>query len=404
MRLHPPATLLCATALLTLTACPSAPKGEPAKTDPTAEQAPAEQPEVAAKPEDTKQPEPTDKPEVVEPDPAPAPAPGSWASLVAPAPALSKAPADSVLAEVRAHAKPVALVSSEAGLKLVSLAGMNKVLVPGPVDKAMYDPRSGIVLMIRDTSLLAIDLAAPVPAGQLPKVTMLSSKATSEAELLLVYPDRHAVVSQSDPGAMYLRVEFSATPSLALQSPMYPPEDEAAAPAPLGLLDSAWFSSRVDRHAWPAPTPGSGAIEFPYMPDDGKALNPAFEDRCASYHCGASLPLGVGGYELVVVGDEQGDFTHVMSVVHDVAGDRWIGMEEWLNDGAWVPTAELPAQLDTLAQEHAPRFDASGEVFTPYTRDKQLCTAQGACTPVDGEVVDFIAGGVELGAVYFGAP
>ncbi|PRQ02701.1 hypothetical protein [Enhygromyxa salina] len=391
--------------MLTLTACRSEPAGEPAKTGPAAKQAPAEQPEVAAKPDEAKPADPPEKPEAKpEPEPEPKPGSGKWASLVTPASALNKAPADSVLAEVRAHAEPVALIIGESGLKLVSLAGMDKQLVAGPIDRAMYDPRSGIALMIQDTSLLAIDLAEPLPAGQLPKVTTLSSKATSDAELLLVYPDRHAVVSLSDMGAMYVRVEFTATPSLALQSPSYPPEGDEVAPEPLGLLDSAWFSSRVDRHAWPAQKPSSAALEFPYMPDDGKPLNPLFADRCSSYHCGASLPLGLSGYELVVVGDEQGDFTHVMSVIHDGAGDRWIGMEEWLSGGAWVSTAELPGQLDTLAQEHAPRFDASGEVFTPYTRDKQLCTAQGACKPVDGEVVEFIAGGVEIGAVYFGAP
>jgi len=339
---------------------------------------------------------------------------GDWSRRVAPGSAWTSPVPGSVLAEAKAKAEAkgaaVALTSTPKGLRLeATRGGWSRDLGTKPVLTSLYDSRSGLVLFTVDGALMALDLAEAPEQGKPPEaVTLAKLEDARDPGLWIAYPDSHAVVDP-DPGLPYLRLEWSDTPKLALVPASYPPEDEQK-PTPLELEAAGrkWLEARQARRSWTPIEPANAAIEFAYVdfdapkPAAGK-VDPRLADRCVDFVCGDALALGTTGFELVVVRDDSGDFMHLMTVLRDPTKNRWASLEGLAESGAltWVADADL--DLDSLESEVEPLVDTGGAAFAPHRGAEVVCDKDG-CSALSGTIVDFLSGGVRVGAVYTGQP
>jgi hypothetical protein len=384
------------------------------------------------------EPEPTPTPAAIEPAEAPAietPAARRWLEGAHATPSRSSPPPNSVLGRL-SKADAIALVVSDHKLELVAAgpSGWRLELAAGTFEHVHFEPASGLVFFYRDRSVRAIDLLEPLSAqASSPPVFELArlpadAPAQTPSEVILCFPPPQPrpfwsclpdepLPSDVDPVPEYLEINWGDEPSATWHVPLedigeFDGDEDGDEDAEqykrvaLNMVGSAWLQARADRRQHFEPISGSVHGFYQATPMPGA---PALGERCLDAEdCGKSLPLGVSGWEWVVVGSDQGDLFHPFFAVYDPATKRWANWEQLLAGTAqWVPTSGLAARLDELGVEAYPLFDGGGRVFVgssgeqlclfAYDKQGKLATAV-TCAAVGGYVAGFLSVSTELGA------
>jgi hypothetical protein len=344
-----------------------------------------------------------------------------WTAGVHATPSRTAPPPESVL-ERLPKAEAIALIEGKDKLELVAVApsGWRLELATGDIDRANFDPATGLVFFLRDQAVWAVDLLEPLADGATPPVVELArlpAKAPKHrpSVLILCVPPpeprpfatcwpNEPLPSDVDPVPEYLAIEWEDKPAAAWYVPAEE-EDEEYDRVELKLVGGDWLRARADRRPHFHKITGAVHNFYQATPLIGA---PKLVDRCEDAEdCGKSVPLGVSGWEWVVVGSERGDLFHVNYAVFDPSRQRWANLEQLVAGTAtWVPTSEVEASLDKLAVEAYPLFDGGGRVFAGPSDDR-LCWFRYAeaneaasdlsCEDAGGRVAAFLSVPTQLG-------
>jgi hypothetical protein len=426
--------------LASLTACTESPPPTQTRAKPSAQQPAKVEAETPTKvePETPAVPVPAVPVEPVVPVEPPPPKPPAirWVEDL-PATPSSAPPPTSVLGSLP-KAEAVALVVGEEALELVAVGpcGWRLELVHQKVRHASFEPASSLVIFYSDFSAWAIDLREPlatpdakpqpVELARIPKDVLDRAKA-SPGQLSLCFPN-----GQPPPGGWscspneplptdvdfmpeYLRIDWGDQPSATWQVPLtlsnetgesgeLGEEHESLEQLEVQMLAGEWLRARADRRQHFSAAESHGlfdATPLAGLPDLGKHCLDA-ED------CGKSLPLGVSGWEYVIVSSSQGDLFHPEYAVYDPTTQRWTSWKSIIaGTPNWALSSELEPLVEEMGEEEYVLFDAGGRVFVSPYPDQKLCRfrfAEGSqlatgveCIAAGGEVVGFLSGTVSLG-------
>ena len=357
------------------------------------------------------------EPESAAPSSGPA---ARWLKPIPPTPARAAPDPTSVLGKLP-KAEAIALVAVDKGLELVAVgpSGWRLRLVEGTTHAASFEPTTGLVVFIHADTVSAIDLLEPRAEGQPPVpepvvLAQLSDKAESVPDALVVcvpkakglscHPDA-PMASDVEPGPHYVAVHWDKEPGVVVHPGYDWENDEELDPVDLKLLAGDWLKARADRLAHFSDLDTRIHSYWRAEPLDGVEWTDAMRKTCLDAEdCGKSLPLGVSGWEWVVVASDQGDLFHPMFAVYDPATKRWASWTSLLEGKPkWIAHADLAKHVEELADEHYALFDAGGRVFEAGYPDR-LCTFEGSptsgvrCVEAGGEVRGFLNISIPLGA------
>jgi hypothetical protein len=421
--------------LASLAACTKSPPPTETRAKPSAEQ-PAKveaetptkvEPDKPAEPVATKPAEPVEPAVPVEPLP-PKPPAIRWVEEIGSTP-VSPPPANSVLGQLP-QAEAVALVRSEEALELVAIgpSGWRLELLHEKVDHVSFEPASSLVIFHAD-SVWAIDLREPlatadakpqkVELARIPKAS-LEQADHAVGELILCFPNgqpeprgwscspSEPLPDDAEPMPEFLSIYWADEPFASWQVPVTKSDegDEYTSLEQLEveMLGGEWLRARADRRQHFSAGQAHDlydAVPLAGLPDLGKHCLDA-ED------CGKSLPLGVSGWEYVIVSSSQGDLFHPEYAVYDPTTQRWTSWNSIIAGAPnWVASSELEPLVEEMGEEEYVLFDRGGRVFVSPYPDQKLCRfrfdevsklATGVdCIAAGGEVVGFVSGTVSLG-------
>jgi hypothetical protein len=151
-----------------------------------------------------------------------------------------------------------------------------------------------------------------------------------------------------------------------------------------GLDGAAWLSRERARPARAAPAWAEFAHDAPHAP------LPAARAQCTDKRqCGAALPFGNRGWQLVISGDEYGDFEHHFCLLYDPAKQVF----------ATPPEAKTWADATTLESAGCgPYF--FNERNDAYFASDVICHTAGDCAALDDAGAEgWIMPGVGVGAL-----
>lgn len=351
-----------------------------------------------------------------------------WAAGAHATPSRSSPPPTSVLGRLP-KAEAVALVVSDRKLELVAAvpSGWRLELAAGALEHVSFEPASGLVIFFREQSVWAMDLLEPLAAeATAPAIVELARlpadpSATTPSEVILCFPPTSVrtiewcrpekpLPSDMDPAPEYLAINWDDEPSSTWHVPLEDidyesPDTEQYKNVSLTMVGHEWLRARADRRQHFDSIISSVHGFFTATPMPGA---PALAERCLDAEdCGKSLPLGVSGWEWVIVASDQGDLFHPSFAVYDPATQRWANLEQLLASTAtWVPTAKLEPALDQLGAEVYPLFDGAGRVFADPSHEQlcwfrmgeQVATAV-TCEAAGGHVAGFLSVSTQLGKI-----
>ncbi|HEX3696363.1 MAG TPA: hypothetical protein VH374_13355 [Polyangia bacterium] len=298
----------------------------------------------------------------------------------APPPATAKNAAGSLTDAVRdaAAGSPVLLVLSDNAVEARSADGkFKRVIVPGPVQQAIYDPALDLLWVRRLNSIEVWDLRQPKPKA-VPVIAAVSEEGEFTVEMKgnrsLRLPSA-CVVSGTT------QLKWVKPPSVGLLG-----FDEGEPPKPR-LVGGPWLNAQFERTARPltitrADLPAFGTKPVVDLPASvGKCDEPG--------QCGTAVPFGATGWNLVYAGESPGeDCRHFRCLLHDPATGKF-GKPPL--PARWLPAAKGAA----IGECGLYRFDSSGKWFAIGGK---LCTAGGTCADLgDATPLGWIDGERDIG-------
>jgi hypothetical protein len=329
------------------------------------------------------------------------------------------------------QAEAIAVVRGEESLELVAVgpSGWRLEIVHEKVRLVSYEPAGNLVIFYTD-SVWAIDLRDPLPSAdakpqraelaRIPKAS-LDQTDRNVGDLILCFPSgrpepagwwcspREPLPDDVEPMPEFLSIYWADEPFASWQVPVTTfdePGDEYTSLEHLevDMIGGEWLRARADRRqhfSYGSPHSLYDAIPLAGLPDLGKHCLDA-ED------CGKSLPLGVSGWEYVIVSSSQGDLFHPEYAVYDPTTQRWTSWKSIIaGTPNWVLSSELEPLVEEMGEEEYVLFDAGGRVFVSPYPDEKLCRfrfdevsklATGIdCIAAGGDVVGFLSGTVSLG-------
>ena len=258
------------------------------------------------------------------------------------------------------------LVHDEGRIVLRTLDGSAERVLANDAGDALYHPALELVWYVRDEVLHVIDLRTPDFAS----VRIARGVTSDLGDLKVDHPNGSA--SDND----LCDVEYS---TLRFgEPPVFDVFDENLAPV---FENADWLVQQLHRPA----------RELPQSPDfssDKRRRVPRRKGACdvEPEECGASVPFGERGTELVVVGNAQGDCYHRYCLLYDATKKLFSVPPQ---GEVWSAAAKLEAP-----ECEAYRFASDGRTFFTYS---QLCVPDAPCVDVSGAVLGWRVPGVVVG-------
>jgi hypothetical protein len=264
-------------------------------------------------------------------------------------------------------------------LRAFGTAGLKpfKHVIGGDVQQTVYNPELGLFWFLDAERLWVLDLYE-VGAG-VAKPVLIASHLPAAAKLYILKDATFQSPGQVGEGSMEMELHWDEEPSITATVSGEEGKQEFH-----HLDGSAWLSQERSR----APRSAPAWIEFaergPHAP------LPVARARCTDKRqCGAALPFGDRGWQLVISGDEYGDFEHHFCLLYDPATRLF----------ATPPRAA--AWADATALESAgcgPYF--FNERNDAYFDFEVICRTSGVCAPLDDASAEgWVVPGVGVGAI-----
>lgn len=259
------------------------------------------------------------------------------------------------------------LVHDEGNIVLRTLDGKAEHVLATDAANALYHPSLELVWYVREEALYVIDLRS----SDFAPIRIARGITSDMGDLKVDHPNGSA--SDND----LCDVEFSTL--RFAEPPVFDVVDENL-DAPV-FENAGWLVEQLRRPARELP-------QSPGFSSDKRRRVPRRKSACSvePEECGAYVPFGARGTELVVVGNEQGDCYHRYCLLYDATKKLY----------STPPQGEVwsaPAKLDAPECE-AYRFASDGLTFFTYS---QVCVSDAPCVDVSGAVLGWRVPGVVVG-------
>lgn len=257
------------------------------------------------------------------------------------------------------------LVHDDSKIVLRTLDGKAERVLADNAWNVLYHPSLELIWYVRDEALHVIDLRTP----DFTSIRIATGFTSDMGDLKVEHPNGSA--SDNDLCDVELtRLSFGEPPVFELiDENMTPPVFENA----------AWLVQQQKRPARELPASRTFSSEKKRHVRGRKR-----ECQVNPEECGATLPLGARGTELVVVGNEQGDCYHRYCLLYDPVKKLYSTPP---NGAVWSAPAKLEAPECELY-----KFAADDLTFFTYS---QLCIPGESCVDVSGAVLGWrVPGGI----------
>jgi hypothetical protein len=259
------------------------------------------------------------------------------------------------------------LVHDEGNIVLRTLAGSTARVLANDAGEVLYDPSLELVWYVRDETLHALDLRTP----DFSSVRIARGFTSDMGDLRVEHPNGSASANE------LCDVEFSVL--RFGKPPVFDViDDNLKTPV---FENAEWMVAQLRRPARKLP-------ESPGFSSDTRRRLPRRKGACSvdPEECGAYVPFGGLGTELVVFGNEQGDCYHRYCLLYDPAKKLY----------STPPAGEVSG---TAAKLEAPecevyRFASDGLTFLTYS---QLCVPDAPCVDLSGTVLGWRVPGIIVG-------
>ncbi|HEY2899720.1 MAG TPA: hypothetical protein VGL59_04015 [Polyangia bacterium] len=292
----------------------------------------------------------------------------------------SSAEARSLTDSLRAAAagSPVLLVLADNVVEARSADGkLNRVIVPGPIQQAIYDGLLDLLWVRRTGAIEVWDLRQAKPKA-VPVIAKMSDEGDFSIEMkgdrILSRPGVCVVSGSTE-------LKWQSPPAVKILG-----FDEGERPNPR-LVGTAWLIREIDR---PRREVSITRADLPLIGGKPSVVLPARVGKCDdSNECGTAVPFGATGWELIFAGESGGeDCHHFRCLLRDPAANKFGKPPlplKW--DGA--PKAAHLGECGLY------RFDSSGKWFAIGGK---LCAPGGPCNDIgDATPLGWLDGERDIG-------